>query len=65
MMKKKWTDYKDMIHQMEKRREWLEHLQDGEPCDHPGCLHHVSHPYEVCGRIAGKRIDILVVEEYE
>ena len=28
-------------------------LRDGEPCDHPGCLQHVSHPCEGCGRIAG------------
>jgi hypothetical protein len=27
--------------------------QDGEPCDHPGCLSHVTHPCEGCGRIAG------------
>jgi hypothetical protein len=27
--------------------------KDGEPCDHPGCLHHVSHPCEGCGRIGG------------
>jgi len=29
-------------------------LKDGEPCSHPGCLMHISHPCEVCGRIAGK-----------
>lgn len=23
------------------------------PCKHPGCLHHVTHPCEGCGRIAG------------
>lgn len=28
-------------------------LPDGVPCDHRGCLHHVSHPCEGCGRIAG------------
>jgi hypothetical protein len=27
--------------------------RDGEPCDHPGCLHHLSHPCENCGRIGG------------
>jgi hypothetical protein len=26
---------------------------DGEPCDHPGCLCHVSHPCEGCGRLGG------------
>jgi hypothetical protein len=25
-------------------------LKDGEPCSHPGCASHVSHPCEVCGR---------------
>ena len=30
-------------------------LRDGEPCDHPGCLHHVSHPCEGCGRIGGMK----------
>lgn len=29
-------------------------LKDGEPCDHPGCLSHRSHPCEGCGRIGGK-----------
>lgn len=29
-------------------------LRPGEPCDHPGCLSHVSHPCESCGRTAGR-----------
>lgn len=32
-------------------------LLDGEPCNHPGCLHHVTHPCEGCGRIAGRKIN--------
>lgn len=28
-------------------------LKDGEPCDHPGCLLHISHPCEGCGRVGG------------
>jgi NTP pyrophosphatase (non-canonical NTP hydrolase) len=28
--------------------------QDGVPCPHPGCLNHISHPCEGCGRIAGR-----------
>jgi hypothetical protein len=28
-------------------------LRDGEPCNHPGCLSHISHPCEGCGRTAG------------
>lgn len=27
--------------------------KDGVPCGHPGCLSHVSHPCECCGRIGG------------
>lgn len=30
-------------------------LKDGEPCGHRGCLSHLSHPCEGCGRIGGKR----------
>jgi hypothetical protein len=30
-------------------------LADGVPCDHAGCLSHVSHPCEGCGRIGGRR----------
>lgn len=30
--------------------------KDGEPCNHPGCLNHLTHPCEGCGRIAGKNI---------
>ena len=30
-------------------------LRDGDPCDHPGCLSHISHPCEGCGRIGGRR----------
>lgn len=29
-------------------------LKDGEPCQHIGCLHHITHPCEGCGRIAGQ-----------
>ena len=28
-------------------------LKDGEPCGHAGCLNHISHPCEGCGRIGG------------
>lgn len=26
---------------------------DGVPCHHPGCLSHITHPCEGCGRIGG------------
>lgn len=29
-------------------------LRPDQPCGHPGCLHHVTHPCEWCGRIAGR-----------
>lgn len=32
-------------------------IKDGEPCSHPGCLHHIKHPCDGCGRIGGKVID--------
>jgi hypothetical protein len=31
-------------------------LRPGEPCKHPGCLSHISHPCEGCGRIGGRPI---------
>jgi len=36
-----------------------EKLPDGVPCDHVGCLSHVSHPCEGCGRVAGRRLTQL------
>lgn len=32
----------------------MEELKEFEPCDHPGCLNHVTHPCEGCGRIGGR-----------
>ena len=29
-------------------------LRDGEPCSHPGCLSHLTHPCEGCGRVDGR-----------
>lgn len=29
-------------------------LNENQPCSHTGCLHHISHPCEGCGRIGGK-----------
>lgn len=28
-------------------------LKDGVPCSHKGCLSHISHPCEGCGRVWG------------
>lgn len=30
-------------------------IPDGVACSHPGCLSHVSHPCDGCGRIGGRR----------
>lgn len=29
-------------------------MRDGEPCSHRGCLNHITHPCEGCGRVAGR-----------
>lgn len=29
-------------------------LEEYEPCDHTGCLSHVTHPCDSCGRIGGR-----------
>lgn len=34
---------------------YLKELRDGEPCNHKGCLCHISHPCEGCGRVGGKQ----------
>lgn len=34
---------------------YLNITPDGTPCPHPGCLNHVTHPCECCGRIAGRK----------
>lgn len=36
---------------------YMKELEDGEPCKHPGCLSHITHPCEGCGRIGGYNID--------
>ena len=46
----------EWLYELEMRQRWLAELPDGIPCDHPGCLSHVSHPCEVCGRVAGRRL---------
>jgi hypothetical protein len=33
-------------------------IKDREPCNHPGCLNHTTHPCEGCGRIGGVSIRI-------
>jgi hypothetical protein len=37
-------------------------MRDGEPCSHRGCLNHISHPCEGCGRIAGKTSTYTLVD---
>ena len=40
----KWNAYTGT-----KKTDWT--YKDGEPCDHPGCCQHSTHPCEGCGRI--------------
>ena len=35
---------------------YRERLREAKPCKHPGCLSHVTHPCEGCGRTAGKEV---------
>ena len=46
----------DWMWKAEERARRVTALRDGEPCGHPGCLAHVSHPCEGCGRVAGRRL---------
>lgn len=61
---KSHKDLKDELNKLSPReRRALEisgdiiELADGEPCGHPGCLHHTTHPCEGCGRIGGRSAD--------
>jgi hypothetical protein len=33
-------------------------MKDGEPCSHPGCQYHITHPCESCGRIGANKNSI-------
>lgn len=37
---------------------------DGQPCNHPGCMAHISHPCEGCGRRGAIGEVYEVVEEF-
>lgn len=46
-------------------------IKNGEPCEHPGCLNHRTHPCENCGRINGIPVGrgvnhsyVLIVKEH-
>ena len=57
--------YEGQIHRMKQKPITPEEYLDGEPCSHPGCSRHVSHPCEVCGRIACRNIKITPEERAE
>ena len=45
-------------------------LKDGVPCDHKGCLNHVTHPCEGCGRVGGRsksneQVALEIIEKWE
>lgn len=48
------SNYPSGYNEPEDLNHYLERLQEGEPCHHPGCLSHVTHPCEGCGRVAGR-----------
>lgn len=41
----------------------IANLSKDEPCNHRGCLSHVTHPCEGCGRIAGMT-ELEIVRRY-
>lgn len=45
----------DPIERLEAEQRRIANLKDGVPCGHPGCLSHISHPCEGCGRVGGRR----------
>lgn len=55
-----WSNF---VYEQEQRSEWIKNLPDGVPCDHIGCLSHVTHPCDGCGRIGGKRQKALIEKE--
>jgi hypothetical protein len=38
-----------------------DYYPNGMPCEHKGCLSHMSHPCECCGRIAGEGDAIIPI----
>lgn len=38
---------------------------DGVACGHPGCLNHLTHPCEKCGRISGQSACSEAIREYQ
>jgi hypothetical protein len=38
------------------QRDFYTVYRDGYPCSHPGCLQHITHPCEGCGRVGGRKI---------
>ena len=43
----------------------IEYYKDGEPCNHKGCINHITHPCENCGRkgARGEYMNKLTPEE--
>ena len=48
---------------MNKDGRWIRYAS-GEPCKHPGCKSHISHPCEGCGRV-GSIGNTTVYERWE
>jgi len=45
----------------------LKQYEDGEPCSHPGCRNHWSHPCEGCGRYGarGEATETPVIDHHD
>jgi len=59
------SDEPKVIDLMQALKTSLRVLRPDEPCAHPGCLSHVSHPCEGCGRIAGRYVGDMEITEAE
>lgn len=52
-----FVDMEEDMTDEEYLKKWLTVKYDrGQPCKHPKCLSHISHPCEGCGRIAGNGV---------
>jgi hypothetical protein len=43
----------------------IKEFEDGQPCGHPGCMNHATHPCEGCGRIGGRSIQAYIAQQVQ
>lgn len=56
MLRNEWRGHPMARNQEPEATTTWRQLKDGEPCDHPGCSSHQTHPCERCGRVGAKGI---------